>query len=402
MTDEEQRLEQKYKALGPRLDERTLRLWAAVEAQSLGRGGVSGVARATGLSRTTIHAGLKDLVSPTSSVGPLAQRIRAKGGGRKNLTGKDPRLATDLEKLVNPMTRGDPMSPLRWTCKSTTKLAEALNQKAHRVSQRTVCDLLAAQGYSLQSVRKRREGSHHPDRDAQFKHIAQRVQEFQAEGQPVISVDTKKKELVGDYANKGQEWQPKGQAEAVQVHDFGKEKVAPYGVYDLGRNEGWVSVGTDHDTAEFAVETIRRWWQKMGREIYPQAKRLLITADGGGSNGSRVRLWKVKLQELADESGLEIHICHFPPGTSKWNKIELRMFCHITQNWRGRPLISHEIIVNLIGQTTTAEGLKIRAEIDRGKYPKGVEVPAEAMKNLALEREEFHGEWNYSLKPRTP
>lgn len=399
MTDEQRQLERKYKALETRLDERTLRLWAAVEARSLGRGGISAVAGATGLSRTTIHVGLKDLDSPAATTGPAGPRIRVKGGGRKRLTGKDPRLAADLEKLVSPMTRGDPMSPLRWTCKSTTKLAETLNQKAHRVSQRTLCDLLAEQGYSLQSVRKRLEGSHHPDRDAQFKHIAQRVQEFQSRGQPVISVDTKKKELVGDYANKGQEWQPKGQAEGVQVHDFGKEKAAPYGVYDLGRNEGWVSVGTDHDTAEFAVETIRRWWRKMGRGIYPQARQLLITADGGGSNGSRVRLWKVKLQELADESNLEIHVCHFPPGTSKWNKIEHRMFCHITQNWRGRPLISHEIIVNLIGQTTTSEGLKIRAEIDRGKYPKGVEVSVEAMKNLALERDEFHGEWNYSLKP---
>jgi hypothetical protein len=399
VTDEQRQLERKYKALEARLDERTLRLWAAVEARSLGRGGISTVAGATGLSRTTIHVGLKDLDSPAATTGPAGPRIRVKGGGRKRLTGKDPRLAADLEKLVSPMTRGDPMSPLRWTCKSTTKLAETLNQKAHRVSQRTLCDLLAEQGYSLQSVRKRLEGSHHPDRDAQFKHIAQRVQEFQSRGQPVISVDTKKKELVGDYANKGQEWQPKGQAEGVQVHDFGKEKAAPYGVYDLGRNEGWVSVGTDHDTAEFAVETIRRWWRKMGRGIYPQARQLLITADGGGSNGSRVRLWKVKLQELADESNLEIHVCHFPPGTSKWNKIEHRMFCHITQNWRGRPLISHEIIVNLIGQTTTSEGLKIRAEIDRGKYPKGVEVSVEAMKNLALERDEFHGEWNYSLKP---
>jgi len=400
VTDEEQCLAEKYKVLGPRLDERTLRVWAAVEAQSLGRGGISGVARATGLSRTTIHAGMKDLAVPVATVEPAAGRSRAKGGGRKKLTGKDPQLAADLEKLVSPMTRGDPMSPLRWTCKSTTKLAEALNEKTHRVSQRTVCDLLTAQGYSLQSVRKRLEGSHHPDRDAQFQHIAGRVKEFQARGQPVISVDTKKKELVGNYANKGQEWQPKGEAQAVQTHDFGKEKAAPYGVYDLGRNEGWVSVGVDHDTAEFAVETIRRWWQKMGQAIYPPAKRLLITADGGGSNGSRVRLWKLKLQELADESGLEIHVCHFPPGTSKWNKIEHRMFCHITQNWRGRPLISHEVIVNLIGQTTTAEGLKIRAEIDRGKYPKGVEVSAEAMKNLALERDEFHGEWNYSLQPR--
>ena len=281
MTDEDRRLEQKYQALGPRLDERTLRLWAAVEAQSLDHGGVSAVARATGLSRTTIHAGLKELASPVSPGGISGQRSRAKGGGRKRLASKDPQLTADLEKLVSPMTRGDPMSPLRWTCKSTTRLAEVLNEKAHRVSQRTVCDLLAAQGYSLQSVRKRREGSHHPERDAQFQHIAKRVKEFQGEGQPVISVDTKKKELVGDYANKGQEWQPKGQAQAVQVHDFGKEKVAPYGVYDLGRNEGWVSVGTDHDTAEFAVETIRRWWQKMGREIYPRAKQLLITADGG-------------------------------------------------------------------------------------------------------------------------
>ena len=400
MSDEQQGLAQRFKALGPRLDERTLRLWAAAEAQSMGRGGVSSVARATGFSRTTIHVGLKDLVAPATPVDLSSKRIRVQGAGRKKLVDKDQQLSAELEKLVNPMTRGDPMSPLRWTCKSTTKLAEILNQKTHRVSQRTVCDLLAAQGYSLQSVRKCLEGTQNPDRNAQFEHIAQRVKTFQEAGQPVISVDTKKKELVGDYANKGEEWQPKGKPDEAQVHDFGKDKAAPYGVYDMTRNEGWVSVGTDHDTADFAVETIRRWWQKMGREIYPQAHQLLITADGGGSNGSRVRLWKFKLQELADQLSLEIHVCHFPPATSKWNKIEHRMFCHITQNWRGRPLISHEVIVNLIGQTTTAQGLKIRAELDLGKYPKGVKVSNHEMKSLALERDRFHGEWNYLLKPR--
>jgi hypothetical protein len=309
----------------------------------------------------------------------------------------------DLEGLVEPTTRGDPESPLRWTCKSTTKLAAQLNAHRHRVSQRTVCDLLWGLGYSLQSGRKTREGAQHPDRDAQFQHIAKVVGQFQGRGEPVISVDAKKKELVGDYANKGQEWRPKGEPVPVQVYDFVDQKrgkVAPYGVYDVGANRGWVSVGIDQDTAEFAVESIRRWWREMGQPLYPQSRRLLITADGGGSNGSRVRLWKVALQQLADELGLEIFVCHFPPGTSKWNKIEHRLFCHISRNWRGWPLRSRQVIVNLIGQTTTAHGLSIRAALDTGRYPAGIKVTDAQMKALALEKDSFHGEWNYSLKPR--
>ena len=393
----------KYEALVRYLDERTLRLWCAVEAKSLGVGGVSCVARATGLSRTTIHAGMKELSAGASpGVDPSARR-RTPGGGRKKLTAKDPQLARDLEALVEPLTRGDPQSPLRWTCKSTTKLAAQLNQSVHRVSQRSVCDILAGLGYSLQAARKTHEGGQSPDRNAQFEHIAGLVGEFQAANQPVISVDTKKKELVGDFQNKGREWQPKGQPEPVRVHDFMDSllgKVAPYGVYDVAANEGWVSVGIDHDTAEFAVETIRRWWREMGRKLYPKAQRLLITADGGGSNGSRVRLWKLCLQGLADELGLEMRVSHFPPGTSKWNKIEHRMFCHISQNWRGRPLTSRQVVVNLIGQTTTATGLKIRAELDTNLYPAGIKVSDDQMKSLALELDPFHGEWNYFLKPR--
>jgi len=396
-------LTKKYKALTGYLDERALRLWAAAEAQSLGHGGVSRVARATRLSRTTIHAGLKELATPPRAGSNVRGGTRAPGGGRKPLTAKDPQLLVDLEGLVEPTTRGDPESPLRWTCKSTTKLAAQLNAHRHRVSQRTVCDLLWGLGYSLQSVRKTREGAQHPDRDAQFQHIAKVVGQFQRRGEPVISVDAKKKELVGDYANKGQEWQPKGEPVPVEVYDFADKKrgkVAPYGVYDVGANRGWVSVGIDHDTAEFAVESIRRWWREMGQPLYPQSRRLLITADGGGSNGSRVRLWKVALQQLADELGLEIFVCHFPPGTSKWNKIEHRMFCHISRNWRGRPLSSRQVIVNLIGQTTTAQGLSIRAALDTGRYPAGIKVTDAQMKALALEKDRFHGEWNYSLKPR--
>jgi transposase len=392
----------KYRALSHCLDERALRLWAAVEARSLGRGGVSDVARATELSRTTIHAGLKELETPQPRA-QGAERSRLPGGGRKPLVRKDPQLLGDLERLVEPTTRGDPESPLRWTCKSTTRLAEELNRWVHRVSQRTVCDLLAELGYSLQSTRKTREGAQHPDRDAQFHHIAQEVQRFQRQGEPVISVDTKKKELVGDFENKGQEWHPYGEPADVRVHDFVDKKlgkVAPYGVYDLAANEGWVSVGIDHDTAEFAGESIRRWWREMGRLRYPQARRLLITADGGGSNGSRVRLWKVTLQKLADELGLEISVCHFPPGTSKWNKIEHRMFCHISQNWRGRPLTSRQVVVNLIGATSTKEGLSIRAELDMRRYASGIKVTNAEMQTLALKKDNFHGEWNYSISPR--
>ena len=396
----------KYKALSVRLDEATLRLWAAVEARQLGRGGISIVAKAVGMSRTTIYAGLAELdrMAPITATptGPKP-RVRTQGGGRKKLIAKDPTLLPDLEALVDTGSRGDPMSPLRWTCKSTPRLAQELRAQGHTVSQRTVCDLLATLGYSLQSTRKTREGGHHPDRDAQFQHLAHQVTQYQTTGDPVISVDTKKKELIGDFKNGGQEWQPKGKPEAVRVYDFidpALGKVAPYGVYDLTTNQGWVSVGIDHDTAEFAVESIRRWWREMGKPLYPQATRLLITADCGGSNGYRVRLWRVQLQELADELELSIQVCHFPPGTSKWNKIEHRLFCHITQNWRGRPLLSREVVVNLIGNTTTAGGLKIHAQLDENTYTPGIKVSDQELAELAIEREEFHGEWNDKIRPR--
>jgi hypothetical protein len=399
-------IEAKFKALSGRLDEATLRMWAATEARSLGRGGVSAVAKAIGMSRTTIHAGLSDLkaATPTPEINREARpRIRATGGGRKKLVSKDADLLRDLDALVEPTSRGDPMSPLRWTCKSTYRLADELRRLGHEVSQRTVCDLLAQMAYSLQSTRKTREGGQHEDRDAQFLHIAKTVADYQSTGDPVVSVDTKKKELIGDFKNAGQEWQPKGTPEEVRVHDFidpDLGKVAPYGVYDLTANAGWVNVGIDHDTAEFAVESIRRWWREMGETTYPHARRLMITADCGGSNGHRVRLWRSELQKLADELGLVIQVCHFPPGTSKWNKIEHRMFCHITANWRGRPLISRQVVVNLIGSTTTREGLHIKAGIDENAYAKGIKVTDEELAMLAIERDEFHGEWNYRLLPR--
>jgi transposase len=403
-------IEGKYRVLAGRLDEATLRLWAAVEARTLGRGGVSAVSKAIGMSRTTIYAGLEELASapstsvPTASVGDAGKRrIRAKGGGRKKLTAKDTTLLRDLDALVEPTARGDPQSPLRWTCKSTSRLAKELAEQGHEVSQRSVCDLLAQLGYSLQSTRKTREGGQHPDRDAQFNHIARTAAQYQAAGDPVISVDTKKKELVGDFKNGGREWQPKGDPEQVRVHDFIDPelgKVAPYGVYDVAANQGWVSVGIDHDTAEFAVESIRRWWKEMGHPRYPKACCLLITADCGGSNGYRVRLWRLQLQKLADELRLVIQVCHVPPGTSKWNKIEHRMFCHITNNWRGRPLISREVVVNLIGRTTTDQGLKIRSRLDDNTYEAGLKVSDQELATLAIERDEFHGEWNYRLRPR--
>jgi hypothetical protein len=316
----------------------------------------------------------------------------------------DPRLLQALEQLVEPVTRGDPMSPLRWTCKSAARLAQELQGQGHAVSERTVNRLLHALGYSLQSNRKTLEGRQHPDRDAQFQYLNRRVKAFQRQGQPVVSVDTKKKELVGQFRNGGREWQPMGQPERVKVHDFPEKalgKVIPYGVYDMAANTGWVSVGVDHDTAEFAVETLRRWWHHMGHEAYPQATRLLITADGGGSNGSRCRLWKGELQKWADELGLQLSVCHFPPGTSKWNKIEHRMFCHITENWRGRPLVSREVVVNLIGHTTTKTGLEIRSALDENRYQTGREITDEQMEDLAIKREKFHGEWNYTIKPRS-
>ena len=395
----------KFAILRPLLDERARRLWAAVEARAIGRGGISQVAEATGLSRPTIRAGLQELASPVLATGPQATtaRVRCSGGGRKPLGARDPPLVQALETLLEPVTRGDPMSLLRWTCKSAAKLAAALQAQGHRVSERTVNRLLHDLGYSLQSNRKTLEGRHHPDRDAQFQYINRRAKAFQRQGQPVVSVDTKKKELVGQFRNGGREWHPHGQPEAVQGHDFPDAvlgKVIPYGVYDETTNTGWVSVGIDHDTAEFAVETIRRWWRHMGSQVYPRAQRLLITADGGGSNGSRCRLWKVELQRLADESGLRISVCHFPPGTSKWNKMEHRMFCHITEHWRGRPLVSREVVVNLIGHTTTTTGFAIRSELDENRYPTGREVPDQQIESLAITRDKFHGEWNYTIQPR--
>ena len=400
-------IEAKFLALSGRLDEATLRMWAATEARSLGRGGVSAVAKAIGMSRTTIHAGLAELkaaAAPTPEIKRETRpRIRAAGGGRKKLTAKDADLLRDLDALVEPTTRGDPMSPLRWTCKSTYRLAEELQRQGHEVSQRTVCDLLTQMEYSLQSTRKTREGGQHEDRDAQFAHIARTVAEYQAQGDPVVSVGTKKKELIGDFKNAGKEWQPKGTPEEVRVHDFidpDLGKLAPYGVYDLTANAGWVNVGIDHDTAEFAVESIRRWWREMGAATYPHAARLLITADCGGSNGHRVRLWRRELQKLADELMLTVQICHFPPGTSKWNKIEHRLFAYITQNWRGRPLTSHAVIVNLIGNTTTQTGLSIHAELDTRPYVTGIKVTDEELAAVQIERDAFHGEWNYTIVPR--
>lgn len=395
----------KFIRLRPLLDERARRMWAAVEARAMGRGGMSRVAEATGLSRVTIRAGLQELALADHGSGPQAPpaRLRRRGGGRKPLSLHDPHLLHVLETLVDPVTRGDPMSLLRWTCKSASQLAAALRAQGHPVSERTVNRLLHDLGYSLQSNRKVLEGSTHPDREAQFQYINRRAKAFQQQRQPVISVDTKKKELVGQFRNGGREWSPQGQPEEVEIHDFPSKtlgKVIPYGVYDETTNTGWVSVGVDHDTAEFAVETVRRWWRHMGSQTYPKAKRLLITADGGGSNGSRCRLWKVELQRLADETSLRISVCHFPPGTSKWNKIEHRMFCHITENWRGRPLVSREVVVNLIGHTTTTKGLVIRSALDEHSYPTGREVTAEQMERLALKQEKFHGEWNYTLRPR--
>ncbi len=400
-----QAIRTKFATLEPVLDERARRLWAAVEARTIGRGGISRVSEATGLSRITIRAGLNELDRRAAPHGPKAphERIRHRGGGRKPLTDHDPRLLRALETLVDPVTRGDPMSPLRWTCKSAAKLASELQAQGHIVSERSVNRFLHALGYSLQSNRKTIEGTDHPDRDAQFQHINRRVKSFQKRGQPVVSVDTKKKELVGQFRNGGREWQPQGQPEGVKVHDFPDEalgKVIPYGVYDQAMNTGWVSVGVDHDTAEFAVESLRRWWRHMGSRVYPQARKLLITADGGGSNGSRCRLWKVELQRLATETGLRISVGHFPPGTSKWNKIEHRMFCHITENWRGRPLVSREVVVNLIGHTTTKTGLSIRSELDEGSYPVGREVTDEQMKGLSIKKDKFHGEWNYTILPK--
>ena len=399
-----QAIRTKYTSLEPVLDERARRLWAATEARAIGWGGISQVSEATGLSRITIKAGLTELSLPVTPTGQevARPRVRRPGGGRKPLVDHDPDLLRDLETLVDPVTRGDPMSPLRWTCKSAEKLAAELRARGHAASERSVNRLLHDLGYSLQSNRKTIEGKGHPDRDAQFQYINRRVKAFQRRGQPVVSVDAKKKELVGQFRNGGREWQPKGQPEEVEIYDFAKKdlgKALPYGVYDQTANTGWVSVGVDHDTAEFAVETLRRWWRNMGSPVYPLAKRLLITADGGGSNGRRCRLWKVELQELANEIGLRISVCHFPPGTSKWNRIEHRMFCHITENWRGRPLVDHEVVVNLIGSTQTRTGLRVEATLDTNTYEKGIKVTEREMESVRLKRDSFHGEWNYAIEP---
>ncbi len=374
-------------------------MWAATEARAAGRGGISGVAHATGIAYSTVVRGLKELGSGASAE---AGRVRRPGGGRKRTLAKDPTLLADLEGLVEPTASGDPQSPLRWTSKSVRQLAGALQSMGHAVSRQLVAELLAAAGYSLQANRKTREGTTHPDRDAQFRYIARQVRRFQAAAQPVISVDTKKKELVGDFKALGAQWRPKGRPEPVRVHDFiipKNGKAIPYGVYDLTRNAGWVSVGIDHDTASFAARTIRRWWQKMGRPRYGRARSLLITADAGGSNGARVRLWKWELQQLANRTRLAITVCHFPPGTSKWNKIEHRLFSYISTNWRGQPLVSLAVIVNLIGATRTAAGLRVRCELDRGAYPKGQEVSDAQMATLNLAPHRFHGDWNYTLHP---
>jgi transposase len=377
---------------------------AAAEALAYGWGGIRAVARATGLSRAAIHDGIQERRGegePAAAAG----RIRRPGGGRKPLEAHDPTLRADLERLVEPVTRGDPRSPLRWTCKSVRRLARELQQQGHRVSYQKVAEVLHALGYSLQANRKTREGGDQPDRDAQFAHIATASAAYLAAGDPVISVDTKKKELVGDFKNGGREWRPKGQPEEVRLHDFpldGLGRVSPYGVDDLAANAGWVSVGIDHDTAAFAAATIARWWERTGRPRYPHARRLLITADGGGSNGSRTRLWKWEPQRLADATGLEIAVCHFPPGTSKWNKIEHRLFAFITQNWRGTPLVSYAVILSLIAATTTETGLTVESELDTTRYPTGVTVSDAEMATIALERDAFHGEGNYTIRPHAP
>jgi len=398
----------RFRSLSAFLDERMRRLVAAAESAAIGYGGVSVVARATGVSRRAITEGMRELSQQKVSREPLPSpsRIRRKGAGRKRTVDKDPTLREDLDRLVDPATRGDPESPLRWTCKSVRILAEELRREGHAVSYQTVAELLHEMDYSLQANQKKLEGSQHADRNQQFEYINRKAQRYLKQGEPVISVDTKKKELVGDFKNPGREWQPQGQPEKVRVHDFEirqpeNGKVAPYGVYDLGRNAGWVSVGVDHDTAEFAVESIRRWWRWMGRRSHPQATRLLITADSGGSNGARVRLWKWELQQLADETGLEIAVCHFPPGTSKWNKIEHRLFSFISQNWRGKPLISHQVIIDLIAATTTTTGLTVKSKIDTNIYERGLRVSDQQMAELQLRREKFHGDWNYKLLPRS-
>lgn len=394
----------KFELMRPLMNERMRRHWAACEAMTLQRGGIALVAEATGLSRTTIWTGLRELQHAEDGSASLPwERSRQAGAGRPPLQTTDPTLVKDLEVLLEATTRGEPQSPLRWTCKSTRNLAEELKRQGHAVSYRTVAALLHDLDYSLQANRKTREGASHPDRDAQFQHISRQVRAFQRAGQPVVSVDTKKRELIGDFKNGGQEWRPAGTPEKVRAKDFPDKqlgKVTPAGVYDLKYNEGWVSVGIDHNTAPFVTETIRRWWHEMGMPLYADADRLLVTVDAGGSNGYRSRLWKVSVQQLADSIGLRISVCHFPPGTSKWNKIEHKMFCHITKNWRGKPLYSRAVVVNLIGNTRTKSGLRVQAELDTNDYDVGIEVSDEEMSVIQIERATFHGEWNYTISPR--
>ena len=394
----------KWRAVGSFLSERGRRRWAAAEAQTLGQGGIAAVSRVTGLSVNTIKAGMQELSTRGRRGATLSpERSRRVGAGRPRVEKVQPQLAQALDNLVAPATRGDPMSPLLWTSKSTKQLAVTLAKQGFRASDRTVARLLHDAGYSLQALRKTREGQEdHPDRDAQFRYIQRRIREQQKAGQPLISIDCKKKELIGDFKNGGQEWQRKGEPEPVRVHDFldpALGKAIPYGVYDVFRNEGWVSVGIDHETAEFAASTILRWWKRMGRRVYTKATTLQIVADGGGSNGSRNRLWKYELQRVANETGLTVRVSHLPPGTSKWNKIEHRMFCHITENWRGRPLLSHQVVVNLIASTQTSRGLKIRAALDTKSYPTGIDVSDDDLASVKLTRDPFHGEWNYIVRP---
>jgi len=394
-------IRRRFRVIERHLDERLRRMVAAAEAEALGSRGISIVSRSTGVSRRAIRRGMEELREATRLTSGQ-HRIRRPGGGRKKAIEKDSSLLADLERLIEPTTRGDPESPLRWTCKSVRQLAQELRHKHHQVSHQLVSDLLHELDYSLQANRKTIEGTSHPDRDAQFEHINRRVRLFLRAGDPVISVDTKKKELVGNFKNGGQELRPQGDPERVLVHDFVNPELGraiPYGVYDLGSNSGWVSVGVDHDTATFAVESIRRWWRSMGRPLYRRCKRLLIMADAGGSNGPKLRLWKVELQTLANEIGKQISICHFPPGTSKWNKIEHRLFSFISMNWRGKPLLTYQVIVSLIAATTTTKGLRVRAALDRNVYPTAVKVTATEVEDVNLKPDRFHGDWNYTVAP---
>jgi transposase len=393
-------IEERFKRLRDVLDERSRRLLVAAESETMGPGGISSVSKATGVSRQVIRQGVAELKQ--WAVLPEG-RMRRSGGGRKKATVRDPSLKTDLEELLESTTRGDPESPLRWTCRSVRNLEVELKSKGHSVSHQVVADLLHELEYSLQANRKTSEGASHPDRNAQFEYVNSKVKRYLGGKEPVISVDAKKKELVGDFRNGGKELRPKGKPEKVRTHDFPIPQLGsarPYGIYDIALNTGWVSVGVNHDTAEFAVESIRRWWRSMGRQAYPKANSLLITADGGGSNGSRLRLWKVELQKFADETALRIAVCHFPPGTSKWNKIEHRLFSRITQNWRGKPLISLEVIVSLIAATRTRTGLTVHSELDTRTYPKGVKISDKEIDQLNLHRDHFHGDWNYEILPR--